>query len=344
MRRRTILILGGAAAATLAGAVLLAPERAERTAFPGGSGGELAFPGLAARLSEARRIEVRKPDATLALERRDESWVLPEKAGYPARPERVRELLVGLTELRLAERRTDDPAQLGRLGLDDPAKPGSTALLLRVLDGAGQPLVELVVGRRRVRTQGNLPESVYVRRPAETQAWLAEGRLPVDADAQLWIDRDIANLPADRVRRLEVRRAGEPPLALAREDAEARLGITEPADAPPADEVALDEIARAFEYLTFLEVKPVAEIPGDALGEGRFGLTDGLSVAVFPHKAGEALWLRLKAEGEGEEAARLNARWSGWAYQVGPWKEKAMVPRLEDLRQREAPSPPPTPR
>ena len=42
---------------------------------------------------------------------------------------------------------------------------------------AGTPIVELVTGRRRVRTQGDVPESIYVRRPAETQAWLAEGRL-----------------------------------------------------------------------------------------------------------------------------------------------------------------------
>ena len=32
-----------------------------------------------------------------------------------------------------------------------------------------------------------------------------------------------------------------------------------------------------------------------------------------------------------EEAARLNARWRGWAYQVGQWKEKAFLPRLSDL-------------
>jgi hypothetical protein len=36
----------------------------------------------------------------------------------------------------------------------------------------------------------------------------------------------------------------------------------------------------------------------------------------------------------------LNARWRGWVYQIGQWKEKAMIPRLEDLRrQEEAPAP-----
>ncbi|WP_149535684.1 DUF4340 domain-containing protein [Siccirubricoccus phaeus] len=332
MQRRHLLLLGGAAAASVAAALLLTPQKVEHATLPNGG---LAFPGLADRLQGAARIEVRKPDATLVLQRQGEAWVLPEKSGYPARPEKVREALMGLTELRLVEPRTSDPAQLERLGLDDPAKPGSTALLLRVLDGAGAPLVELVVGRRRVRTQGNLPESVYVRRPNETQSWLAEGRLALDADPQLWIDRDIANFPAERVRSLAVTRPGEAPLRLAREDApDAKLRLAEPAG-QATDEVAVEEVARAFEYLTFLDVMKAAEMPGEALGEGRFGLSEGLAVTVTAAKRGEDVWVRLVAEG-GEAAAGLNARWQGWAYQVGSWKEKAFVPRLADLLPRPA--------
>lgn len=342
MNRRSLLVLSGAAAAVLGGAILLAPRPAERPEPTPGGGAEggLVFPGLAARLAGARSIEVRKPDATLVIRRAEDGrWVLPEKAGYPVRPEKVRELLVGLTELRLAERRTADPAQHERLGVDDPARPGSTAMLLRVLDGAGAPVAELVVGRRRVRTQGNVPESVYVRRPGEAQSWLAEGRLPLDADPQLWLDRDIANLPAPRILSLEARREGAEPVVLARPEGaepEARLAIRTPADAPPADEVTLDEISRAFEFLTFLDVRPAAEMPGAAIGEARFALTEGLGIAVAARREGDALWIRLDASGGTAEAARLAARWGGWAFQVGPWKEKAFLPRLEDLRERES--------
>jgi hypothetical protein len=215
-------------------------------------------------------------------------------------------------------------------------RTGSNALLLRVLDGAGLPLAELVVGRRRVRTQGNVPESVYVRRPNEAQAWLAEGRIPLDSDPQLWIDRDLVNIASDRISRVVVHRVGEAELVLGREAGAPRLRLLDPPDPPSLDEVTLDEIARAFEFLTFLEVKPEAEIPGEALGESRFTLSDGLVVQVWPYRDAETLWVRLAAEG-GEPAARWNARWKGWAYQLGIWKEKAFVPRLEDLLEREAP-------
>jgi hypothetical protein len=337
MRRRNVIWLGAAAAATVGAAILFAPDTAEP---PPSGAAALAFPGLAQRLQNAARIEVKRHDAALVVQRRGETWVLPDKSNYPVRAERVRELLTGLTELRLTEPRTANAELLDRLGLDDPARAGATSSLLRVLDANGNAIAELVIGRRRVRTQGNVPESVYVRRPADSQAWLAEGRLPVDADPQLWIDRDLANLPRERVRRVAVRRAGEEgELVLTRgAEADAKVELAQPAEAPPTDETSLDEVGRAFEFLTFLDVRPEAAIPGEPLGEARFEMSDGLAITVRPHKDGEAIWVRLAAEGD-DEAARLNARWRGWAYQVGQWKEKAFVPRLADLTRQEAQPP-----
>lgn len=340
MDRRALLLLGGTALASVGGVVLLSPE------LVGGRGapdlaGRLAFEGLTGRLAGAARIEVTGQGGKLVLLREGEGWVLPDRGNYPVRAEKARELLVGLTELRLVEARTADAALLDRLGVDNPLRPGSTALLLRVLDARGTALVELVVGRRRVRTQGNLPESVYVRRPEEAQAWLAEGRLALDPDPQAWLDRDVVNIAADRVRRVTVERVGAQPLVLGRRPGqEGRLQVLDPPDPPSADTVTLDEVARAFEFLSFLEVRPAAEIPGEALGEARFELTDGTLLRVWPHRDGETLWARLRAEGS-EQAGVWNARWTPWAYQFGVWKEKAFVPRLEDLLEPEAPAAPP---
>ncbi|PWC27393.1 DUF4340 domain-containing protein [Teichococcus aestuarii] len=343
MQRRSLLILGGAALASAAAVVALGPggpPPAETGAAP------LMFRDLATRLQGAMRIEVVRHAQSLAVQRQPgDTWVLPEVAGYPVRPEKVRELLVGLTELRLVEPRTANPEMLERLGLQDPDKPGSTGALLRVLDGTGAPIVALVVGRRRVRTQGNVPESVYVRRAGETQSWLAEGRLPLDADAQLWIDRDLANLPRERVLRVRVEREDAPALVLAKgEGPDGRLALAEPAAAPPLEPTRLDAVANAFEFLTLTDVQRAADIPGTRLGRARYTLTDNLGITVTLHEQGEQVWVLLEASGDAE-AERLNARWRGWAYQLGAWKRRAFLPTLEELRPEEAPAAPaPAPR
>jgi len=340
MNRRSLLVLGGTAAAAVAAVVVLGPGGPKP---PDLGTAPLMFQNLAQKLAGAMRIEVKRHDQNLVLERKPgDVWVLPEVAGYPVRAEKVRELLVGLTELRLVEPRTANPEMLDRLGLEDPAKAGSTASLLRVLDGAGQPIAELMVGRRRVRTHGNVPESVYVRRPDEDQSWLAEGRLPLDADAQLWIDRDLANIPRDRVLKVAINRTGEPPLELTRtEGPDGRLAIALPAETPPLEQTSLDSIAGAFEYLTLTDVQRAADIPGKALGHSRFTMTDNLAIEVSVNQDGEAVWVTLAAAGD-EEAQKLDARWKGWAYQLGAWKLKALLPRLEDLR-REEPARPQAP-
>ncbi|MBP0443905.1 DUF4340 domain-containing protein [Roseomonas sp. SSH11] len=331
MNRRHLFTLGGTAVVAAGAAALLVPEEAPG---PAPSESPLAFPGLPGRLDAAQRIEIRQGPQSLVLQRGpDNAWLLPEKGGYPARGERVRELLVGLTELRLTEPRTADPQSLARLGLEEPG-PTSTAVLLRVLDGAGTPIAALVIGRRRTRTQGGVPESAYVRRPGENQSWLAEGRIPVDADAQLWIDREIANLPEERVRRVIAVRDGRTVELLREEGPDGRLRIVLPGDAPAADEVSLDEVGRALEGLTLLDVRPEAQIPGQPAGEGRFILTDNLTITARLRQDGGNVWMTIAATGD-EEAARLNARWRGWAYQVGTWKLPAFAPSIETLRKRE---------
>ena len=138
MRRRTLIGLGAAAAASIGAAVVLTPREA---ATPDPDDARLAFPGLAERLAGATRIELRRAGTTMTLARRDpETWTLPEKDDYPVRSERIRELLVGLTELRLVERRTASPELFARLGVDDPEDKDSTAILVRVLDAAGVPI------------------------------------------------------------------------------------------------------------------------------------------------------------------------------------------------------------
>ncbi len=340
MNQRSLLMLAGAAIVVIGAALVLTPKT---SAPPPAGSAELAFPGLAARLQGAARIEVTRNADSLVVQRQGETWVLPERANYPARPDRVRELLTGLTELRLTEPRTANPELLDRLGVNDPTQPGSTAALVRVLNAQGSPIAELIIGRRRVRTQGNAPEAAFIRRTGENQAWLAEGRLPIDGDAGLWLDRSISAIPRDRILRVAIRRPDAPVLELARAgEVDAPLRVTAPAETPPLDETSLDEVGRAFESLTFIEVTADTVAHGDDVGEARFTLTDNLTLVARISRDGEAIWARFAAEGD-DEATRLNARWRGWAFQIGQWKEKAFVPQLADLRRAEEPAPEPAP-
>jgi hypothetical protein len=265
-------------------------------------------------------------------------WGLADRDGFPVQADKLRELLTGLTELRITEPRTTDPTQYGRLGVEDPAATG-TSNLLRLLAADGKPIVELIVGHRRVRTQGNVPETIFIRRPGQAQSWLAEGRLPVDADPQLWFERDIANIPAAKVAHV-VSTRGDTVLDFARDGD--KLALKAPAEHPKLDDYRIEEVGRAMESLTLTDVQPVAKQPGEKLGTAVITTTDGMTITATIFKADKDIWAQFAATGEGDgkkPAEELAARVQGWTYQVGAWKEKSFIPTMDDLKASE-PAPP----
>ena len=292
----------------------------------------LMFPDLAPKLREAAAIEITHQGArTVIRKRADGRWGIASLREYPVQDVRLRGLLTGLTELRLAERRTSDPAQFSRLGVDDPNAAGSSADLLRVVDSGGVPILALIVGHRRVRSRTNLPEEVYVRRPDETQSWLAEGNLQVDADPAQWLDRDVMNIGHDRIVSIRV---GDGALVFGRADG--RVGVIHPTAHPKLDDYKVDSVARALEVMTFQTVKADADAPGNEAGRAVFATADGLAVTVTVFHADKDVWARFAVSGSSDqvkqEADRLNERLAGWSYQIGSWKEQSLVPTMDDLK------------
>ena len=247
----------------------------------------------------------------------DGVWGLPAKGGYPIQPSKLHALLTGLTELRLTEPRTSDPAEYARLGVDDPTAAAAGSSLLTVLDGAGHVISVLIVGHRRVRTQGAMAETVYVRRPGEAQSWQAEGQLAVDADPQLWIDRDIANIDHREIASATATRGAEV-LTFAR--AGGAWGLTSPAAHPKLDDYKVEDVARAFENLTLLDVRPAARMPnfasgGEHVGTSRFttvtGETIDVTVAKVARDKDAEVWAEVRRLGAGVGRVGEAGAWLG---------------------------------
>ena len=331
MRPRTLLVLVVVGVIAVAGGWYFgtAEKPSGEQAF---NAGKLMFPDLAPRLQDVTRIEIVHQDKTTALAKHGDAWGLVDRGGYAVQSSKLRGMLTALTELRLVEARTTDPTQFNRLGLEDPNGKEGSSNLLRLLDASGKPIVALIVGHRRVRTQGNVPEQVYVRRPDDNQTWLAEGSLQVDADPQLWLDRDIMNIDHASIASVAVAH-GDDKLEFARDGQ--KLTLKSPADHPPLDEYKLDDVDRGLELLTFQDVQTDKDAVGEQLGQSVYTTNDGMAVTVTVFKGEKDIWARFTATGTDnskDAADKLNARLTGWTYQLGAWKQKALVPTLDDLK------------
>ncbi|HEY4173644.1 MAG TPA: DUF4340 domain-containing protein [Rhodopila sp.] len=344
MRVRTVGLLVVLAVVAIAGGWYFgsATMPGEQTTVASGA---LMFPGLTSKLPQVARVEITHQRKQTVLEKRaDGGWGVASMHDYPVQEAKLRGMLTGLTELRLAEPRTKDPSEFSRLGVDDPNGVNSSADLLRLVDAAGKPIVALIAGHRRVRSQANVPDEIYVRRPGENQSWLAEGDMQVDADASLWLDRTVMNIGHERIASVAV---GDQALVFGRQPG-GKLALTQPADHPKLEDYKVDDVARALELLTFQEVKadadaPKADAPGADVGHAVFTTSDGLAVTATVFHAGKDVWARFAASAASDkakaEAAALNERLAGWTYQIGSWKEKSLVPTMDDLKAAEPAKP-----
>jgi hypothetical protein len=302
----------------------------------------LAFPGLVDKLGQAEKIDIAQSGKEITLVRNGEIWGIAQKFNYPVIPAAVHGLFAALSELRLQEPRTADPALLGRLGLADPTVAGSTVTTVRVLDGKGAALAEILMGNKRTATESASAtpgaSQMYVRMPGNPQSWLAEGNLDPSIDIDAWIKRDIANIPRKRISAIEVSRP-DGDLAFATKDD--KLAMVTPAEHPALDDSKLTDLSAGLEWITCTDEMPADQQPGTVIGQVVFHTTDGLTVTARVSQADKAVWAHFTVTGTdkaADEATKLAPVVDGWAYQIGAWKLKALVPSLDDLK-----APPPKP-
>ena len=296
MRRiRSLLLLAGVTLAVLIAAIALETETGD-SAIPGE--GELVFPELLSRVDEVRRVRAVSGGETFTLAHDDERWTMPERDGYRAVADKIHKLVVGAAGLERREPKTSDPARYSRLGLDDPAEPGSGSIRFTFEDDAAQVLADFIIGNRESSRIDLSLSEFYLREPEEAQSWLVEGKLSVSRDPVEWLEREVLRIEEARVRAVRVRQADGGRLDVSRsrpDDEDFSL------DNPPPGHVIdsqwrVNDIGRGLVNLRFEDVRraPV-EVEGKPDFIAELLTFDGLGVYVRTWRESDESWLRIRA-------------------------------------------------
>lgn len=320
MNRKTLFVLAVLALALVAGWYFTSQVGLPRVPAQA----EPWLPGLQA--AQVKAIEVQRGDQPLVrLERREQGWVVPAKADYPADQGVVNRLLKALAEARKVEPRTANPELYGRLGLADKGEAEERAVRLTLEQGEA-PL-RLLIGKPGQQ------EGQLVRRADEAQSWLVSQRIELPASELEWLDRRVTAIPFAEVRELDLRHAGGERLTLARDKAEeANLQVR---DLPKGKRLAFDGAANGFGQffadLRFADAAPLAQLGFDGKPALEFSLTTFAGKTLKGRFYGKAdqHWLLLE-QGSGLSASEVPGR-SDWAYRVEPYQYQSLARKLTDL-------------
>lgn len=321
MRQKTLIVLAAVTIpAALAAAFVSQPAtRVEKAAEAGP-----ILPSLKAGIGNATMLTVTGPDGTLTLNRRsvtgkiDQGWSLPEKGGYPVDPAKIRQVLDALVALQGIEPKTERPKLYSRLDLGRPGK-GSEARLVTISDAANKPLASIVIGKQKLGAEGENEGGVYVRKPGDAQTWLARPTVTLPTDAQGWIDQVILNIGADRIKEVDIRRAGGAPLELVRNKPGEKLAVKDlPRNVKLKSADPGADVASSFN-LELDDVKPAVQVSGIPAGTVHLVTFDGLTADLVLTKQGDKTWVTVATTGTGDAvnpADTITARTKGWSYAI----------------------------
>lgn len=325
MSPRALGVLAAAATAVLAAAAWLAMPRQDASA------GGPALPGLREAVNEVTEIRIVRGAAAATLRKGEAGWVVAER-DYPADSGRVRKLLLDLAALGIVEAKTSDPANYARLGVQDVDGSDAAGTTTRIELALPERSLALLVGKP------SGAKSSFVRPVDSAQALLASPQISADAEPGRWIERTLADVPAERVREVAVTPAKGRAYRAARASPETADFTV--ADLPRGRELAsqatADSLGAVLAGFTIDDVRAAAGEPAaGAAPRLTLHTFDGLEVQLTGREDGARRYVALSARaGEPErqaEAQALNARAAGREFELPAYRYDGLFRPLEEL-------------
>lgn len=299
--------------------------------------GEKLLPGFISQVNDISVMSVEYGGQTVTFVRDAlGNWTLMEAENYPADRERIRNSLIGISELEKVEPKTALEEFYPDIGVEDASSEASGSYLVTLLDGEGNERLALLVGRsvRGVRWDGT---GHFVRFPSDKQSWLVRGFLDVTGDARTWIETRLFPDDFGALSSLIVADGTKEREIIFSRDSE---------DKPLTAEYQSDEyfvkdaqfISDMEKVLKEINFRDVAKRPENLKDSEPFlfirGQTfSGVGMMMTFHLLDNKPFVEVTVDAEKnagtelrKKAVRLAARHEGWLYQVSPDDVSALFP------------------
>ena len=364
MNNRALAVVAALAAVL----VVLAIVGQNRALAPSLSGTTL-LPGLDAALNDIDEITlVGAGNETIAsIRRSDDGWAVPEKDGYPADTDKIRDALLALSEARVVEEKTANPEFYDRLGVEPVAAESSAGTAVTIRHGE-EAFPTVILGAVEGANQR------YARLADEARSLLIDRDPELPRTAPQWLRTGILDLRSERIREVTIEHAdGENLRIFKDEPGQTNYSV----DAvPEGRELQYAGVANVtgnvLRELAFEDVEPAPETAEPSVTT-RFETFNGLVVTARGYEQDDGNWLEFEASTDAEpaaepagaspaeqaaesataladaaddgaaaepaaasanpaaEAGAINATVAGWRYRIPAYKFEQMTRRIEDL-------------
>ena len=354
MSRQRLIALMIAALLAISGALYLSTQRN----LPRDVHGTALWPSLAGELDTVTTLSILKGGTTpsVTVQKQGQEWTVAERANFPADVSKLRTLLLALSETKIREEKTSNPASYSIIGVEDPTKPGATGAQIDLTAKDGKHGV--IVGK-------SVAGGNFVRRAGENTSYVVEPGITFEAEPRYWIDTRLLDTASDKIQSIEFKPATGPTYAVRRvvepsakvPDAKAdgakvpdakstdvKTAATPAATPPPpaqpkfvlegvpSGRLAADQqtLAPAPNFLSNLAVEDVSKSGDIDFSKPMIvtvTLADGGVITLTGVAVGDKRWIQVAAPKDSALSAKANGR----AFEIASYRYDGIFKPLEQL-------------
>lgn len=298
---------------------------------------DLLFENLHESLNAIDQITITTSESNFEIVKIGNDWVIPDYAGYYANRHKVIKLLIEFSEMTRLDAKTSDPARYNSLDVADVNDSDSRAIRVELAKGDEGTVAALLVGKRN-SAGGSHVKEFFVRIPGETQTWLVSADFQVARTSIEWLNRDIVNIPEDRIAAIRVSPVDANVIRIVRADAGNRKFTL--SDIPAGSRVAAQFKINDYGKLLYrLKLEDVIKADDFRHGtEFEFITRDKLIIMGYVGTGELSSFVKFTAAPDksaskfvGEEAERLMKRFGGFAFRLSEVRMRTLEQRKNDL-------------
>jgi hypothetical protein len=348
MSRPRFIALIVAAMLAISGALYLSTQRN----LPRDAHGAALLPSLAGELNTVTALSLRRGSATptVTLHEQGGRWTVAERGDYPADVSKLRKLLLALSDAKIVEEKTSNPANFPIIGVEDPSLPGATGAEISVTARDGKHAV--IVGKP-------VGEGNFARRSGGNSSYSVEPGISFETEPRFWIDSRLLDVAAAGIQSIEIKPVSGPAYTVHRVAAGAAGAASAGASGaiasataskdsdnfalngvPPgrkaADAAALAPSPSTYSGLTADDVTPAGDVDFSKATVATVTLFDGNVITMTGAAIGDKHWVQVKSSKD----AALNAKTAGRAFDIAAYRFDSIFRPLEQLLVPKAPLPP----
>lgn len=284
---------------------------------------ELVFKDFRKTVDELQAITITNAQGQLLdAELEDGQWVTSVRAGlpkYPVSKKYLAELLQTLTQVKLLEAKTSKTENFSQLGLQALYAEDSIASLITLK--AGNSSKSLMVGKMATSGHGS-----FVRKPSETQTWLADKYIEMPVDKFAWLQQPILPYQGEDI--VSISRVDHDYWSITRDTQDSSLKLS---DMPQNSELKYEAVLNSiFSALVDLRFESLLDKENELIRS--LDILTELEV----HTLNNVFFKLTLGKRDGQHFIHFSSLdgdyyWSHWVYQISNFSAQQLVKSMKDF-------------